>query len=67
MASLAGRCIGLVKNSASDLPEDQNCFWKSGDLNYGLATFGNDKVTNLLVFFSDIFPLQSSDKESLVL
>ena len=56
MASLAGRCIGLVKNSASDLPDDQNCFWKSGDLNYGLATFGNDKVTMLLVFFRDIFP-----------
>ena len=45
MTSLVGRCIGIVLNSISNTSSDSNCNWKSGDLNYKMATFANDKVS----------------------
>jgi hypothetical protein len=45
MTSLVGRCMGVVLNSISNTSSDSNCNWKSGDLNYKMATFANDKVS----------------------
>jgi hypothetical protein len=44
MVSLLGQCYGLVKNTQSDLPDNSNCNWKSGDPNYELAVLPYDGV-----------------------
>jgi hypothetical protein len=44
MVSLLGQCLGVVKNSRANNASDENCYWKSGDKNYQLNTFKDDKV-----------------------
>jgi hypothetical protein len=44
MISLLGQCLGVVKNSRGNNATEENCYWKSGDKNYQLNTFKDDKV-----------------------
>ncbi len=52
MTSLVGRCMGVVLNSISNTSSDSNCNWKSGDLNYKMATFVNDKVSRKFCYLN---------------
>ena len=44
MISLLGNCYGIVRNTQGSNATNQNCFWKSGDQNYQLATPNDDQV-----------------------
>ena len=54
MHQLWGKCVGIVRNSQTNSPDNKNCNWKSDDSNMVVAEVTNDPLilSALKVYFN---------------
>ena len=50
MALIYGKCVSVVKNTASNTVDNKNCQWKSDSNAYRVASIANLEVTHITIF-----------------
>ena len=50
MALIYGKCVSVVKNTASNTLDNKNCQWKTDSNAYRVASIANLEVTHITIF-----------------
>ena len=50
MTLIYGKCVSVVKNTASNTLDNKNCQWKTDSNAYRVASIANLEVTHITIF-----------------